>query len=106
MVERLRYSASKSLPVDVLNSNLLEERAAVERQPAKWQVIVKDLAEEFSCPISQVQQILSTQTRQLEQGAHIKAFVSLLAIKEVKNLLRLSQRTPPRHEQRELNHPQ
>ena len=95
VVEGLLCSASKGLPVDVAISNLLEERAAFERQPAKWQVIVKDLAEEFSCPISEVEQILNAETHQLEQGAHIKAFVPILAIKEVKTLLRLSRHTPP-----------
>jgi hypothetical protein len=95
-----------SLPVDVPITNLLEERAAFQRQQAKWQGIVKDLAEEFSCPISEVEKVLSTAAHQLEQGAHIKDFVPLLAIKQVKDLLRPYQYTPPRYEQRDLNHPQ
>jgi hypothetical protein len=106
VVEGLLCSVRKGLPVDVTISNMLEERAAIERQPAKWQVIVKDLAEEFSYPVSEVEQILSAETHQLEQGAHIKVFVPLLAIKEVKTLLRLSRRTPPRHEPRDPNPPQ
>ncbi len=106
MVEGLLCSASKGLPVGESISNLPDERAAFERQTAKWQVIVKDLAEEFSCPISEIEQILSTEMHKLEQGAHIKDFVPLLAIKEVKNLLRLFRRTPPQHEQRDPNHPQ
>lgn len=95
-----------SLPVDVPITNLPEETAAFQRQPAKWQGIVKNLAEEFSCPISEVEKVLSTAAHQLEQGAHIKDFVQVLAIKQVKDLLRPYQHTPPRHEQRDLNHPQ
>lgn len=92
--------------MDIPIANLVEERAAFERQPAKWQGIVKDLAEEFACPISEVEQMLSTETHQLERGAHITVFVPLLAIKQVKELLKPYRQTPPRHEQRDLNHPQ
>jgi hypothetical protein len=92
--------------VDVPIRNLLEERAAFQHRPANWQGIAKDLAEEFSCPIYEVEQILSTETHQLEQGAHIKVFVPLLAIKRVKDLLRLNRHTPPQHERRDLHHPQ
>ena len=92
--------------MDLPTTHLSEEKAAYQRHPAKWQGIVEDLAEEFSCPISEVEQILSTETDELEQVAHIKVFVPLLAIKRVKDLLRLYRQTPPRHEQRDLNHPQ
>ena len=56
---------------------------------------IKDVAEKFSCPISEVEQIVSTEIHQLEQGAHVKDFVPLLAIKEVKDILRLNRRPPP-----------
>lgn len=92
--------------MDVPTTNLPEEKAAYQRQPAKWQGIAEDLAEEFSYPISEVEQILSTEMDQLEQVAHIKVFIPLLAIRQVKDLLRLYRQTPPRHEQRDLNHPQ
>lgn len=79
----------------------------LQRQPAKWwHGIVEDLAEEFSCPISEVERMLSTEMHQLEQGALIKDFVSVLALKQVKDLLKLYRHTPARHEQRDLNHPQ
>jgi hypothetical protein len=92
--------------MDVPITNLQEERAAFQRQPAKWQGIVEDLAEEFACPISEVEQMLSNETHQLEQGAHIISFVPLLAIKQVKELLKPYRQTPPRHGKRDLNHPQ
>lgn len=95
-----------SLPVDVPITSLLEETAGFQRQPAKWQGMVKNLAEEFSCPISEVEKALNTAAHQLEQGAHIKDFVQVLAIKQVKDLLRQYQHTLPRHEQRDLNLPQ
>ena len=91
--------------VDAPIITVLEERAAFQRQHAKWQGVVKDLAEAFSCPISEVEKALSTAARQLEHGAHIKDFIPVLAIKQVKDLLRPYQHRPPRHEQRDLKHP-
>jgi uncharacterized protein DUF3562 len=72
----------------------------------KWQGIVENLGEEFSCPISEVERMLSAAAHQIELGAQIKEFVSVLAVKEVKGLLRAYRSTPLRHEQRDLNHPQ
>ena len=92
--------------MDVPITNLLEEGAGFQRQPAKWQGIAKNLAEEFSCPISEVEKVLSTAAHQLEQGAHIKTFIPLLAIKQVKDLLTPDRHIPARHEQRDLNHPE
>jgi hypothetical protein len=94
------------LPMGVLITNLLEERAAFQRQLATWQSIVEHLAEGFACPISEVEQMLRTAVHQLEQGAHIKDFISVLAIKQVKDLLKPYRHTPPRHEPRDLHHPQ
>ena len=87
-------------------TNLLEERAAFLRLLAKWDGIVEHLAKEFSCPICQVEEMLSTVVHQLEQGAHIKDFVLILAIKEVKDLMTPYRYTPPRYKQRDLHHPQ
>jgi hypothetical protein len=79
--------------MDVLITNLLEERAAIPPQQPKWRGIAKAIAEEFSCPISEVEQILSTEAHQLEQEARVKDFVPVLAIKRVKDLLRLNRRS-------------
>ena len=79
---------------------------AFQRQPMKWQSAVENLAEEFSCPISEVERMLSAAADQLEQGARIKEFISVLAVKQVKTFLRAHRPLPPRHEQRDLNHPQ
>jgi len=95
-----------SLPVDAPITNLLDERVWFQRQPAKWQGLVKDLAKEFSCPLPEVEEILISETHWLEHGARIKDFIPLLAIKQVKELLRTSRHIPPRHEQRNLNHSQ
>ena len=48
--------------------------------------------------------MLSDAAHQLEEGAQIKDFISVLAVKEVKGLLRAYRPTSPRHEQRNLNH--
>ena len=86
-------------------SNLPEERTGLPRQQAQRHSIVKDLAHELCCPISEVEKVLSTAEHQLEQGARIKVFVPLLAIKQVKDLLRPDQHPPRRHEPRNLTHP-
>ena len=86
-------------------TNLLEETAALQRHQAQWQVIVKNLADEFSCPISQIEEVLSTAEHQLAQEARIKVFVPLLAIKQVKDLMTPYKYTPRRHVPRELTHP-
>ena len=88
--------------MDLPISNLLDERAVVQRHHAHWQAIVKDLADQFSCPMSEVEKALGSAEHQLEQGARIKVFVPLLAIKQVKDLY---QYTPRRHEPRDLNPP-
>jgi hypothetical protein len=82
-----------SFPVDVPIANLLEERATFQRQQPTWQGISKDMAEAFSCPIWEVEQLLSTEAHQLEQGAHVKEFIPTLVIKRVKELLRLKRRS-------------
>jgi Protein of unknown function (DUF3562) len=78
-----------SIPVDVPITNLLEGRATFQRQQPKWHGVAKDMAEAFSCPICEIEQLLSTEAYQLEQDAHVKDFIPTLAIKRVKELLRL-----------------
>ena len=58
-------------------------------QPSrKWHGVVESLGEEFACPLPEVERILSDVAQQLEQGAQIKEFIPVLAVKEVKGLLR------------------
>ena len=92
--------------MDGSSTNVREVRVTFQRQTMKRQGIVESLAEEFSCPISEVERMLSDAAHQLEEGAHIKDFISVLAVKEVKGLLRAYRPISPRHEQRDLNHPQ
>jgi Protein of unknown function (DUF3562) len=76
-----------------LMTNLQEQRAAFRPQQLKWQVLAKDLAKDFICPLSKVEQILSTELLQLEQEARIKEFVTVLAVKRAKDLLRPNRRS-------------
>lgn len=54
----------------------------------------KEIAREFSLSIIEVDQLLKAEMHQLEQGACIRQFVPLLAIKQVKERAR-NRRTPP-----------
>ena len=49
---------------------------------------IEDLAVQFTCPFSEVQEILKIHIYRLDQQARIKQYVSLLAIKQVKQVLR------------------
>lgn len=91
--------------MSVLIENQVEQSAAFERQQAHWHGVVKNLAEAFSCPLSEVEKALSTAAHELEQGARIKEFIPVLAIKQVREQLKPDQHRPPRHEPRALNHP-
>jgi hypothetical protein len=71
----------------------------------KWQGIVESLGQEFACPLSEVEWMLSAAAQELEQGAQIKEFIPVLAVKQVKDLLRKSRQTPSRYGQHNLNHP-
>jgi hypothetical protein len=71
----------------------------------KWHGIVESLGEEFSCPIPEVERMLSAAAHQLEEGAQVKEFIPVLAIRQVKDLLRKSRHTPPRYGQHNLNPP-
>ena len=53
---------------------------------------IEDIAVQFSLPLSEVQSILKIHIHRLDQGARIKQYVSLLAIKQVKESLRINQR--------------
>ena len=76
-----------------------------QRQPMKWQGIVENLGEEFSCPIPEVERMLSDAAHQLEQGAQVKEFIPVLAAKQVKEVLRKSRHTSSPYGQHNLNHP-
>ena len=87
------------------STNLPEVRVTFQRQQMKWQGIVENLGEEFSCPIPEVERMLSDAAHQLEQGAQVKEFISVLAVRQVKDLLRNSRHTPSHYGQHNLNHP-
>ena len=70
--------------VDLPVTNLMEERAAFDRQELNWHGVAQDIAEEFSCSVSEVEKMLCAETHQLEQVAHTKGFVPLLAISRYK----------------------
>jgi len=74
--------------LDGSSTNLSEVRVVFQHQPMKWQGIVEDLGEEFSCPIYEIERMLSAVAHQLEQGAQIKEFILVLVVKEVKGVLR------------------
>lgn len=54
---------------------------------------IEDIAVQFSRPLSEVQDIFKVHIHLLDQHACIKRYVSLLAIKQVKEVLRTTQRT-------------
>jgi hypothetical protein len=74
--------------MDSLVTDLPESRATFQRQQPKWLGIAKDLAEAFSYPIAEVEQLLCTEAHLLEQEARIKEFIPTLAVKRVKELQR------------------
>ncbi len=75
-------------------NNPMEERAAFDRKEFDWHSIAKDIAEEFSCLVSDVEEMLSQEKHQIEQEAQIKAFIPLLTIKQVKERLRIDRSAP------------
>ena len=54
---------------------------------------IEDIAVYFSCPLSEVEEILKIHVYRLDQQARIKQYVSLLPIKQVKEELRANQRS-------------
>lgn len=91
---------------DATTRRLTEERVAFQRQPSKIQAVAKDIAENFSCSVSEVEQILRLEMHDLEQVARIKEFVPLLAVKRVKEVLTLNRRSIARPGQYDLQQPQ
>ena len=75
-------------------SNPMEERAAFDRKEFDWHSIARDIAEEFSCLVSDVEEMLSQERHQFEKEAQIKVFIPLLAIKQVKERLRIDRSAP------------
>ena len=49
---------------------------------------LQDIAGQFSRPVSEVHEILNVQLSRLDREARIKQYVPILAIKQVKELLR------------------
>lgn len=96
------------LPMDSPITDLVENKATSQlQQRSGWLGIAKDLAEAFSCPIAEVEQLLRTEVQQIEEGARIKEYVLTLAVKRVKELLRVNGRfseyqTAPNHPSRLL----
>jgi Protein of unknown function (DUF3562) len=82
------------------NTNIQEE-VTFPRQ--KWQGIVENLGQEFSCPLSEVEQMLNAAARHLDQEAQVKEFIPVLAVKEVKDLLRKSRYIRSRDGQHQFN---
>jgi hypothetical protein len=68
--------------------------ASFQLQRIKWQGIVESLGQEFSCPLPEVERMLSATARQFEQDARIKDFILILAVKQVKDVLRKSRYVP------------
>ena len=81
--------------MDGSRSNGQDAGESFQRQRMKWQGIVESLGKEFSCPLAEVERMLSITARQLEQEAEVKEFIPVLAVKQVKNLLRKSRSSPP-----------
>jgi hypothetical protein len=55
----------------------------------------EDIAVQFSRPLSEVHEILNNRLSALDRQARIKQYVPLLAVKQVKELLRRNPRTDP-----------
>jgi hypothetical protein len=63
-----------------------------QRDAKRTVLALEDIAIQFSCPLSKVQEILNIHISRLDQQARIKRYVSLLVIKQVKEVLRTNQR--------------
>jgi len=67
-----------------------EASESFQRQRMKWEGIIESLGKEFSCPLPEVERMLSAIAYQLDQEAQVKDFIPVLAVKQVKDLLRKS----------------
>lgn|SRR5262245_37057185 len=66
---------------------------SLDQQDAKRMAqAANDIAVQFARPLSEVQEIMKTYICRLHQQARIKQYVSILAIKQVKELLRTTHR--------------
>jgi Protein of unknown function (DUF3562) len=74
-----------NVPVETATSHQREARHTAQA--------VEDIARQFSLRLSEVEEILKIHIYRLDQRARIKQYVSLLAIKQVKDFLRTNQRT-------------
>jgi len=63
-----------------------------QRETRQTAQVIEVIAVQFSLPLSQVQEIMNIQIHRLHQRARIKQYVSILAVKQVKELLRTNQR--------------
>ena len=72
-----------------MNMPIPNGRADVQPQ-RKMAQSVKEIAEAFSLPISDVQDRLSAEMKQLEQKAKIRQYIPLLSVKAVKDFLAAS----------------
>ena len=71
---------SNALPrTDVLADTATETKCTAQA--------IEDMAVQFSRPLSEVQEILKIHIYRLDQQARIKRYVSLLAVKQVKEVL-------------------
>lgn len=64
---------------------MLGERAAVHQQQYKVAQSVNEIAEAFSLPRADVQDMLTGEMNQLEQKAKIQQYILILSVKTVKD---------------------
>ena len=82
---------------DIPKTNVADQ---TERQSTDQ--VLEDIAVEFSRPLSEVQKILKVHLDRVDRQAHIKQYVSLLAIKQLKEVLKENtsiQRAPEKTDQ-------
>jgi len=81
---------SPSLPTDIL---IVDFRSIMDGNTESDSQAIHEIAIQFARPYSEVHELLYIQISRLNHQARIKQYVSLLAIKQVKDLLRRSQHT-------------
>jgi predicted RecA/RadA family phage recombinase len=72
---------------------MLGEQAAVHQQQYKVAQSVNEIAEAFSLPRADVQDMLTGEMNQLEQKAKIQQYILILSVKTVKDFLAASRCT-------------
>lgn len=68
---------------------------ASQPEPSRIKGLAREIADNFSCPLREVEEMLRREMIYLEQGARIKEFIPLLAIKRVKDVLTRNRRGVP-----------